>query len=112
MSAQGLATDTISPPQARTMQRCAAGLGTGGRLALGLLLPLALAIGWELAVRCGLAQGRLLPPSRIGATLYGLAASGELWTHVVATLLRVALGFAFGAVAGIAVGALTGTLPV
>ncbi|WP_430911278.1 ABC transporter permease [Methylobacterium sp. sgz302541] len=88
-------------------------LGRAGRLALGILLPLALALAWELAVRNGYAQGRLLPPpSRIGATLYGLAASGELWTHVAATLLRVLLGFAFGAVAGIAVGALTGTLPL
>ncbi|WP_336485865.1 ABC transporter permease [Methylobacterium nigriterrae] len=112
MSAHGLATDTTTPP-ARTLPRRAARLGSGGRLALGFLLPLVLAVSWELAVRHGLAQGRLLPPpSRIGATLYGLAASGELWTHVAATLLRVALGFAFGAVAGIAVGALTGTLPL
>jgi sulfonate transport system permease protein len=77
------------------------------------MLPLALAIGWELAVRTGFAQGRLMPPpSQIGATLYALAASGDLWLHVQATLVRVALGFAFGATAGIAVGALTGTLPL
>ncbi|KAB1075541.1 ABC transporter permease [Methylobacterium planeticum] len=93
--------------------RRTAGLGRGLRLALGLVLPLVLAVGWEWAVRSGLAPGRLLPPpSRIGATLYGLAASGELTTHVAATLLRVGLGFAFGAVAGILVGALTGTLPL
>lgn len=86
--------------------------GGAGRLALGLLLPLAVALGWEMAVRSGFAQGRLLPPpSRIAATLYGLAASGELWLHVQATLTRVALGFVFGSVTGIAAGALTGTLP-
>lgn len=84
----------------------------GGRLALGLILPLALVIGWEFAVRTGLAQGRLMPPpSRIAATLHDLAASGDLWMHVQATLVRVALGFAFGALAGIAAGALTGALP-
>ncbi len=88
-------------------------LAAGGRVALSLMLPLALAIGWELAVRTGFAQGRLMPPpSQIGATLYALAASGDLWLHVQATLVRVALGFAFGATAGIAVGALTGTLPL
>lgn len=97
------------PVLARPRPRFAA----GGRIALSLLLPLALAIGWEFAVRTGFAQGRLMPPpSQIGATLYALAASGDLWLHVQATLVRVALGFAFGATAGIAVGALTGTLPL
>ena len=51
------------------------------RMFLGLLLPLALSIGWELAVRSGLAQGRLMPPpSRIIANILLLARSGELWT--------------------------------
>jgi sulfonate transport system permease protein len=81
-----------------------------GRILLGLLLPLALALGWELAVRSGWAQGRLMPPpSRIFATLSALAASGELWTHIGATLLRVMAGFALGAVAGTIMGAVAGT---
>ena len=79
----------------------------------GLALPLVLALFWEAAVRAGLAQGRLVPPpSRVLATLWGLAESGELWTHVLASLTRVAAGFGFGALAGILVGALTGTLPL
>ncbi|WP_375464551.1 ABC transporter permease [uncultured Methylobacterium sp.] len=95
---------TASPPRAPA-------LGHGGRAALGLVLPLALALGWEVAVRAGLAQGRLLPPpSRIGATLWALAASGDLGMHVQATLVRVALGFVLGAAAGIVAGALTATL--
>ncbi|KQP77530.1 MULTISPECIES: ABC transporter permease [unclassified Methylobacterium] len=86
---------------------------TGGRLVLGILIPLALALGWELAIRSGLAQGRLLPPpSRVLGTLLALAQSGDLRLHVQATLLRVALGFVAGAGAGILVGALTGTLPL
>ena len=83
-----------------------------GRAGLGLLLPLVLALGWEGAVRAGLAQGRLVPPpSRVAATLSELARSGDLWMHVSATLVRVGLGFALGAVAGILAGALTATLP-
>ncbi|GJD47550.1 Putative aliphatic sulfonates transport permease protein SsuC [Methylobacterium crusticola] len=97
----------VAAPRAR-----AAGL-PGGRALLGLVLPLALALGWEAAVRAGLAQGRLVPPpSRVLGTLWGLAATGELWVHVTASLVRVATGFGFGALAGIAVGALTGTLPL
>ncbi|WP_409566917.1 ABC transporter permease [Methylobacterium sp. J-048] len=88
-------------------------LRQGGRVGLGLVLPLALAIGWEIAVDSGLVSGRLLPPpSRIGATLLDLAASGDLLMHVEATLIRVGLGFLWGAAAGILAGALVATLPI
>ena len=62
------------------------------RPALGLLLPVGLALAWELIVRFGLSSGRLVPPpTRIFATLMDLAKSGELARHVVATLTRVVL---------------------
>lgn len=81
-----------------------------GRILLGLFLPIAIALLWEAAVRTGLAQGRLVPPpSRILATLWTLAATGELWTHVWATLWRIATGFVIGAAAGIVFGALSGS---
>lgn len=80
------------------------------RVLLGIVLPLLLALGWEVAVRTGMAQGRLMPPpSRIFATLADLARSGELWTHVLATLWRVMAGFALGAAAGTLMGALSGS---
>ena len=79
---------------------------------LALILPVGLALGWELAVRLGYAQGRVLPPpSRIAQTLMKLYESGDLRSHVQETLRRVGLGFAFGASAGIVLGALTATLP-
>ena len=79
------------------------------RFLLGLLLPLGLALGWELAVRLGWAQGRLVPPpSRIGQSFAELARGGELFIHVGTTLWRVATGFALGAGAGIVLGALSG----
>ncbi|MBB4378845.1 sulfonate transport system permease protein [Bradyrhizobium sp. SBR1B] len=76
---------------------------------LGLLLPLALALGWELVVWLGWSNGRLVPPpSRVFATIAELARSGELVRHVIATLWRVGLGFAFGVVAGTLLGAVSG----
>ncbi len=79
----------------------------------GLVLPVVLAVIWELLVRTGLANGRLMPPpSVVGATLWELARSGELATHAAATLWRVLAGFGIGAVAGTVLGALTGALPV
>ncbi len=79
------------------------------RLLLGFVFPIGLALAWEAAVRLGWAQGRLMPPpSRIGATLLDLARSGELATHVQATLVRVFAGFLIGAAAGTLAGAVAG----
>jgi sulfonate transport system permease protein len=79
------------------------------RPVLGLLLPVVLAVGWELAVRAGLSNGRLVPPpSVIFATFADLARTGELQRHAAATLWRVAAGFACGVGAGTILGALTG----
>src|SRR5687768_16837149 len=80
------------------------------RFLLGFFLPVAIALLWEAAVTFGLAEGRLVPPpSRIIATLWGLAQTGELWTHAWTTLWRVLVGFVIGAMAGIVLGALSGS---
>jgi sulfonate transport system permease protein len=77
--------------------------------ALGFVLPVGLAIVWELAVRAGFSDGRLVPPpSRIWATLVELAAAGELQRHILVTTSRVAAGFAVGVIAGTLLGAITG----
>ena len=79
------------------------------RPALGLLLPVGLAVLWELAVAAGLSDGRLVPPpSRIFATLMELAGTGELQRHTLATLLRVGAGFGLGVAAGTVLGAIAG----
>ncbi|MDF2812272.1 MAG: transporter permease [Microvirga sp.] len=80
------------------------------RVLLGFLLPILIALVWEAAVRFGFVQGRLVPPpSRIIETLTNLAATGELWIHVWATLWRVSVGFFLGASAGIVFGAVSGS---
>ena len=79
------------------------------RPALGLLLPVGIALGWEIAVRMGWSNGRLVPPpSVIFRTFADLAATGELQQHTLATLWRVAAGFFFGVTAGTMVGAIAG----
>jgi sulfonate transport system permease protein len=76
---------------------------------LGLILPVALAAGWECVVRMGWSSGRLLPPpSVIVDTFVDLARTGELQTHAAATLWRVFWGFVFGVGAGTVAGAVTG----
>jgi sulfonate transport system permease protein len=100
-------TDTLAAdrPRARATGRYLRGW------LLGVALPIALAVGWEFAVRAGLVQGRLMPPpSRIYTALHKLAVSGDLWFHISATVARVAAGFGFGVLAGTLVGALAGYL--
>jgi sulfonate transport system permease protein len=79
------------------------------RPALGLLLPVGVALAWELAVWGGLSNGRLVPPpTKIFATIAELQRSGELVRHIVATLTRVFAGFGLGVVAGTLLGAVSG----
>ncbi|OPF90141.1 ABC transporter permease [Rhodopseudomonas palustris] len=77
--------------------------------ALGLLLPLTVAVGWEAAVYLGWSNGRLVPPpSRVFSTITELARTGELTRHVAATLGRVAAGFGLGVLSGTLLGAVAG----
>lgn len=76
---------------------------------LGLLLPVTLALAWELIVWSGWSNGRLVPPpSRVFATIMELARSGELSRHIAATLTRVIAGFGLGVAAGTLLGAVSG----
>jgi len=79
------------------------------RPALGLALPVGLAVAWEIVVGLGWSSGRLVPPpTRVFATITELARSGELARHVLATLARVAAGFGLGVAAGTLLGAISG----
>ncbi|HFA60357.1 MAG TPA: ABC transporter permease, partial [Rhodospirillales bacterium] len=72
-----------------------------------LALPffLLLLLLWEGAVRAGTVSALLLPPpSAILEALYELAASGDLWRHLEASLQRLVLGWALGTAAGLLLG--------
>src|ERR1700726_4163804 len=102
LSAPEQADPIASPAPSGRLRRWA-------RPALGLLLPVGLALVWELVVWLGLSNGRLVPaPSKIFATIVELARSGELARHIVATLTRVFVGFGLGVVAGTLLGAVSG----
>jgi sulfonate transport system permease protein len=78
-------------------------------LVLRLALPVGLALLWELAVRAGWSDGRLVPPpSRVFDTFADLWRSGELTRHVVATVMRVGAGFGLGVAAATLLGAVVG----
>jgi sulfonate transport system permease protein len=84
-------------------------LAAARRWLYGLALPVGLALLWELAVRAGWSDGRLVPPpSRVFDTFTDLWRSGELVRHTVATVLRVAAGFGLGVASATLLGAITG----
>jgi sulfonate transport system permease protein len=96
------ADEATSPAPSGRLRRWA-------RPALGLLLPVGLALAWELIVWLGLSSGRLVPPpTKVFATIADLARSGELTRHVTVTLTRVAAGFGLGVVVGTLLGAISG----
>jgi sulfonate transport system permease protein len=96
------ADEATSPAPSGRLRRWA-------RPALGLLLPVGLALAWELIVWLGLSSGRLVPPpTKVFATIADLARSGELMRHVTVTLTRVAAGFGLGVVVGTLFGAIAG----
>lgn len=101
-------TTTVEPAVAGQSER-KSGLARFARPVLGLIVPVGLALGWELAVRAGLSNGRLVPPpSVIFNTFAELARTGELQRHAAATLARVAAGFGIGVAVGTLLGAITG----
>jgi len=74
----------------------------------GLILPLSLLVFFEAASRLGLTPPHLLPaPSEVFQTLLELGRSG-LGSHIVASVLRVLVGFAIGAGLGLAVAVAVG----
>jgi sulfonate transport system permease protein len=95
--------ETVANPAPSTPMR------RWARPALGLLLPVGLALAWEIIVRFELSSGRLVPPpTKLFATIVDLARSGELSLHVRATLTRVFAGFGLGVIFGTVLGAVSG----
>ena len=111
MSSVGMSVEAKSAELARDVERARRADASARlqRLVLGLALPAGLALAWEIAVRAGFSDGRLVPPpSRIWHEYQALAQNGELYRHAIATLLRVAIGFGAGTAAGTLLGALAG----
>ncbi|MBO0711353.1 MAG: ABC transporter permease [Acetobacteraceae bacterium] len=68
---------------------------------------------WQLGAALSVIPTLFLPaPAAIATALYHLALSGELWRHLGASLIRLAIGWSIGTVAGLAVGLAVGLFSV
>ncbi|WP_420886520.1 ABC transporter permease [Bordetella pseudohinzii] len=73
------------------------------------LLPLSLYALWHLGAAQGWISPQVLPPpSYVWDTLRDLAASGDLWLNLRASMMRVIIGFACGSLLGLVLGAAMG----
>jgi ABC-type nitrate/sulfonate/bicarbonate transport system permease component len=76
---------------------------------LSALSPVSLLLLWELAARVGWIDVRFFPaPSSILVKFGALMASGELWTHVWASLQRLFWGFLLGGIPALLLGVIMG----
>ncbi len=74
-------------------------------------IVVALAV-WEAAARSGLFYRDVIPPlAEVGRALVTTVASGSFYDNLGVTFLEVVVGFAIGAVVGIAAGLALGTYP-
>src|SRR6478735_2746041 len=104
-------SETSAPPRAlRRVRR----FESARRLQLlSWFAPLGLLLVWEALARLELIPSLVLPaPSSVIATARVLLASGELQTHLAASLRRAALGFSVGSGLGLGLGLLVGLFPL
>ena len=81
--------------------------GVGAATLIGLVLA------WQGAASAGWIGSLFLPPPlAIAGALGHLAASGELWRHVGASLQRLAIGWAAGTAAGLVLGVAIGVFTI
>ena len=119
MSNQRLVFSPLAAPESgereapRAIRREAV-LGAARRLELlSWLAPVALLLVWEALGRLELIPSLVLPaPSSVLATAKTLLESGELQTHLAASLRRAAFGFGVGAGLGLGLGLLVGLFPL
>jgi sulfonate transport system permease protein len=75
----------------------------------GLMLPLFLLLAWVVVCRYGLVNAHILvAPRAVWETAKAQIESGDLWSHLQASLARDLGGFAIGSVLGLVVGGAMG----
>ncbi len=83
--------------------------GRLGRLAAGIVLPLAILLAWQITSTSGAIPAYRLPsPAAVWTAGVDLAADGRLGGDIAISVQRVLLGFAAGSVIGLIVGAAVG----
>lgn len=103
------AADTLDGAVVTRSRGISASWPRSGHPLIGLVVPVALVVTWQLAAMSERVPASILPaPLEVVDALARLAGDGRLWEHVSVSLGRVALGFAVGAGIAIVVGVAIG----
>jgi ABC-type nitrate/sulfonate/bicarbonate transport system permease component len=103
-SADALARD-VAIVEAPATGRRRGWITPGVERALSVASPIVLLLIWEIAARSRLIDTRFFPaPSAVFATAGAMIQSGELWSNLSVSLVRIAIGFTIGAVPAVIVG--------
>src|SRR5262249_28036887 len=115
MAAPALGTDrAVEGDPAR--RGVTARLGLTGKRARTVLLPIVsfavLLIVWHVGARAIGTRALFPTPLDVLAEARRLIASGDLLTHIIASMTRIVTGFALGSAIAVPIGLLMGSLPV
>jgi len=82
------------------------------RIGIGLIIPFAILVGWEILSRTGCLPPNWVPsPWTIVEVFREMLRDGELFGHIFITLYRVLTGFAIGVAVATVCGSLIGYSP-
>lgn len=101
------------PPETEARLVAAVNAAQGSKLIrrIGPFMPLLIILLWELCSRLGVVDPRFFPaPTAILGTFWDMLTSGELIEDIAITLSRIGIGFVMGAVPGIVLGLLLGSV--
>jgi NitT/TauT family transport system permease protein len=104
------AAATSTPARAEPPGRRRVRLSARGKdRILAFATPLALLTVWELLARIGVIDTRFFPPpTSILEQMFVMMGNGELWTHLIASLRRLFIGFWVGLVPALILGVVMG----
>ncbi|MGE0419068.1 MAG: ABC transporter permease [Acetobacteraceae bacterium] len=99
----------MPPETTRLVAFRGGGFAPVNRAWAGAVTLLGLVVLWQTGAWAGLIPTLFLPPpASIARALWHLTVTGELWTHLSASLLRLAIGWTVGTVFGIGLGLAAG----
>lgn len=106
-------TETALSPEIESRLKASVTAAQGSTVIrrIGPFMPLLIIVVWELCSRLGVIDARFFPaPTAILDTFWTMLMSGSLVEDIAITLSRIGIGFVMGAVPGIVLGLLLGSV--
>lgn len=111
MSATQQQSAALSGVEQELVQAVSAARGSRLARRIGPFTPILILVLWEVCSRLGVVDARFFPaPTEIMGTFAKMIASGALMADMAITLTRIGIGFVMGAIPGLLLGILLGSV--